>query len=81
MEDKTPGSIYAKESGIVKKYHVERGLVLVQEEVYVEKGTLLISGELIHLDSTVENIRAKGYVIAEVEVSRLYDSESKSRNC
>ncbi|MGI6767643.1 MAG: sporulation protein YqfD [Bacilli bacterium] len=66
VEDKTPGSIYAKESGIVKKYHVERGLVLVQEEVYVEKGTLLISGELIHLDSTVENIRAKGYVIAEV---------------
>lgn len=65
-EDKTPGSIFAKESGIVKKYHVESGLVLVQEEVYVEKGTLLISGELTHLDNTVENIRAKGYVIAEV---------------
>ncbi|MDD4000085.1 MAG: sporulation protein YqfD [Bacilli bacterium] len=65
-EDKTPGSIYAKHSGIVKRYHVERGVVLVQEEVYVSEGSLLISGAITHYDNQVENVRAKGYVIAEV---------------
>jgi sporulation protein YqfD len=65
-EDKTPGSIYAKDSGIVKRYHVESGFVLVQEEVYVEKGSILISGTITHYDNSIENIRAKGYVIAEV---------------
>ncbi|HEY8396182.1 MAG TPA: sporulation protein YqfD [Bacilli bacterium] len=70
-EDKTPGSIVAKESGIVKRYHVESGVVLVQEEVYVEKGTVLISGKITHYDNKVEFVRAKGYVIAEV--LRYYD--------
>jgi sporulation protein YqfD len=65
-DDKTPGSLYAKESGIVKRYHVESGVVLVQEEVYVEKGTLLISGEIVHYNNRIEQVRAKGYVIAEV---------------
>ena len=65
-DEKTPGSLIAKESGIVKRYHVEKGIILVQEEVYVEKGSLLISGTITHQDNHQEEIRAKGYVIAEV---------------
>lgn len=65
-EDKTPGSLYAKDSGIVKMYHAERGVVLAQEEVYVEKGALLISGEIAGYDNRTELVRAKGWVLAEV---------------
>lgn len=66
LEEKTPGSLYAKEAGIVRRYHAERGVVCVQEEVYVEKGALLISGEITHYDNSIERVRAKGWVVAEV---------------
>ena len=63
---KQPGSIYASHSGIIKRYHVSKGVVLVQEDVYVNKGDMLISGKVTHYDNTIEDVRATGYVIAEV---------------
>lgn len=65
-DDKRPGSYYAKKSGIVKRYHVEKGIILVQEEEYVDINKCLISGEILYHDGSKEYIRAKGYVIAEV---------------
>lgn len=64
-EEKLPGSLYAKKDAIIKKYHVEKGIVMVQEEQYVKKGDLLISGDIIHYDNTIEEINPKGYVIGE----------------
>ena len=66
VEEKTPGSYYARKDGIVKMYHLEKGVVVVQEEQFVHKGDLLISGEIIHYNNKLELIRAKGFVIAEV---------------
>lgn len=64
--DSTPGSIYAKYEGIVKMYHVENGIVVVQEEQYIMQGDLLISGDIIHYGDIPEKSKAKGFVIAEV---------------
>lgn len=65
-DKKMPGSLYSKKDAIIKKYHVEKGIVVIQEEQYVKKGDLLISGDIIHYDQTVEHIHPKGYVIGEV---------------
>lgn len=64
--DKIPGYLYAKKDAIIKKYHVEKGIVLIQEEQYVKKGDLLISGDILHYDQSIERIHPKGYVIGEV---------------
>ena len=45
------GSLYAKKDAIIKRYHVEKGIVMIQEEQYVNKGDLLISGDIIHYDN------------------------------
>jgi similar to stage IV sporulation protein len=66
IEDKQPGSYYASADGIVKRYHIEKGVVVVQEEQYVKKGELLISGLITHLGNQVESVHADGYVIGEV---------------
>lgn len=62
----TPGAYYAETSGIIKKYHVEKGIIMVQEEQYVDKDELLISGNIPKLNNELIRIRAIGYVIAEV---------------
>lgn len=64
--DPRSGSYYAKYDGIVKRYHLEKGIVLVQEEQYVAKGEKIISGAIPYQNQEIEYIRAKGYVIAEV---------------
>ncbi|MCK9536977.1 MAG: sporulation protein YqfD [Bacilli bacterium] len=66
LEDPTPGALYAETEGIIKKYHVEKGTVVIHEEQYVRPGDLLISGEVVHYNNEIEPVRAKGYVIAEV---------------
>ena len=65
-EDPRPGSYYATYSGIIKRYHVEKGIILIQEEQYVSSGDTLISGRIPHYGEKEEFIKAKGYVIAEV---------------
>lgn len=60
------GSLYAKKDAIIKRYHVEKGIVMIQEEQYVNKGDLLISGDIIHYDNSIEQIHPSGYVIGEV---------------
>lgn len=64
--DPRVGSYYAEFDGIVKKYHVEKGIILVQEEQYVAKGEKLISGQIPKYGGSFDYVRAKGYVIAEV---------------
>ncbi|MFA7435505.1 MAG: sporulation protein YqfD [Bacilli bacterium] len=64
--DPREGSYYAKIDGIIKRYHVEKGIILIQEEQYIAKGEKLISGEIPYQNGEIKNIRAKGYVIAEV---------------
>lgn len=65
-DDPRIGSYYASHQGIVKRYHVEKGIILVQEEQYVDKGEMLISGAIPKLGGEFDYLRAKGYVIAEV---------------
>lgn len=63
---KSSGNYFSSDDGIVKTYHLEKGIILVQEEQYVSKGELLISGEIIHYNHEVEYIRPNGYVLADV---------------
>lgn len=76
LEDKKNyGSLYAKKDAVIKKYHVEKGIVMIQEEQYVKRGDILISGDIIHYDETIEKIHPQGYVIGEV--LEYYDYEIK----
>ncbi len=65
-DSKKSGSIYAKKDAIIKKYHLEKGIVMVQEDQYVKAGDLLISGDIVHYDNTFEQVHPLGYVIGEV---------------
>ena len=75
--NKMSGSLYAKKDAIIKRYHVEKGIVMIQEEQYVNKGDLLISGDIVHYDNTIEQIHPLGYVIGEV--LEYYDYSIKKK--
>lgn len=74
-DEKNYGSLYAKKDAVIKKYHVEKGILMIQEEQYVKRGDILISGNIIHYDETIEKIHPQGYVIGEV--LEYYDYEIK----
>lgn len=65
QEDGIVGDYVAKKDAIVKMYYVKKGVVLVKELQSVNKGDLLITGNLKHLIGGEEYIKPNGIVIAE----------------
>ena len=57
--------IIAKKSGIVKEIEAEKGDVLTENNSYVNKGDILISGEIKYNEEVKGETCAKGYVYAE----------------
>lgn len=61
-----PRHIIAKKTGIIKKIESEAGVIIKKKEDYVEKGDIIISGDVIKDETVKGQVVAKGCVYAEV---------------
>lgn len=62
----TPRNIIAKKKGIIKKVIAKKGDIVKDMDDYVEKGDLIITGNLIFNNETKGLVRADGEVYAEI---------------
>lgn len=69
------GDLVARESGLITSFHVRQGIVLVTENQYVEKGQLLVSGNLNYKwpDRPGFYVPAEGNVKARVHRERVVE--------
>lgn len=69
----------AKKSGLITSTYVQKGVLLVQENNYIKKGDILISGQIIYNEELKKEICAKGKVFGEVwyKVDASYPLEKK----
>lgn len=66
-EDNTiVGDLVASKDAIVRYFIAQKGVVLVRELQAVEKGEVLITGNLLIHNEQVKYIRPKGFVVGEV---------------
>ena len=56
----------AKKSGVIKSLYASKGVLLVQENNYVKKGDILISGSVIYNDELKNEVCASGKITGEV---------------
>ena len=64
IEDNIVGDLYASESGIIYSTYIKKGVLLVEENFYVNKGDLLVSGNLKYNINKIDYVKASGFVIA-----------------
>ncbi len=64
-ESTEPRHIVAKKSGIIMKIEAENGVILKKKNDYVEKGEIIISGDVIKDETVKGQVRSKGNVYAE----------------
>jgi len=62
------GDLVAKKNGMIKSFQVKHGIVLVEQNQYVQEGQVLVTGNLRHnnYDESTFYIPAEGEVFAEV---------------
>ena len=65
-EDETPRNIVAKKKGIIKKVIARKGDIVKDMDDYVEKGELIITGDLNFNNETKGRVKAQGEVYAEI---------------
>lgn len=65
-EEETPRNIIAKKKGIIKKVIAKKGDIVKDMDDYVEKGELIITGDLIFNNESKGKVRADGEVYAEI---------------
>lgn len=65
-EEEKPRNIIAKKSGVIKKVIALKGDIVKDMDDYVEKGELVISGDLIFNNEVKGKVRADGKVYAEI---------------
>lgn len=65
-EEKEYTNIVASKSGVIKKIYAEDGMKVVEENTYVNKGEIVISGAITKDDEVKSFVTAKGKVYAEV---------------
>lgn len=65
LED-TPRNIIAKKKGVIKKVIAKKGEIVKDMDDYVEKGELIISGDLVFNNESKGQVRADGEVYAEI---------------
>lgn len=63
-EDDKVGDLIAKEAGIIYSSYIQKGVLLVKQNYYVNKGDILVSGNLKYNINQEEYVKASGYVIA-----------------
>ena len=62
----TPRNIIAKKKGVIKKVIAKKGDIVKDMDDYVEKGELIITGDLIFNNESKGKVRADGEVYAEI---------------
>lgn len=69
----------AKKSGTITKIKATKGVILVQENNYVNKGDILIQGQIIYSDEIKNEVCAQGKIYGEVwyEVDISYPLRKK----
>ncbi len=80
IENVEVGDLVAASNGLVKSYKVIKGVPLIEENLMVSEGDVLVSGNLLYHHDTSEEylISPKGYVIAEVweeKVIKIHKNE------
>ncbi len=62
------GDLVASSDGVIKEFKIEKGVPLIETNLSVKKGDILVSGDLLFHHDTEEKyiISPKGYVLAEV---------------
>lgn len=64
--EETPRNIIAKKKGVIKKVIAKKGDIVKDMDDYVEKGELIITGDLIFNNESKGKVRADGEVYAEI---------------
>ena len=64
--EETPRNIIAKNKGLIKKVIAKKGDLVKDMDDYVEKGELIITGDLIFNNESKGKVRADGEVYAEI---------------
>ena len=64
-EDNNPRHIIARKSGIITKIDASSGVILKQKNDYVEKGEIIISGDIVKDETVKGRVKASGNVYAE----------------
>lgn len=64
--DDRPRDIIAKKSGVLKKVVALKGDIVKDMDDYVNKGDLIITGQLIFNDKVTGQVKADGHVYAEI---------------
>lgn len=65
-EEKEYTNIIASKSGVIKRIYAEDGMKVVEENTYVNKGEIIISGAIMKDEEVKSFVTAKGKVYAEV---------------
>ena len=65
-EEETPRNIIAKKKGVIKKVIDKKGDIVKDMDDYVEKGELIITGDLFFNNESKGKVRADGEVYAEI---------------
>lgn len=65
-EEKEYTNIIASKSGVIKRIYAEDGMKVVEENTYVNKGEIVISGAIMKDEEVKSFVTAKGKVYAEV---------------
>lgn len=65
-EEKEYTNIVASKSGVIKRIYAEDGVKVVEENTYVNKGEIIISGAIMKDEEVKSFVTAKGKVYAEV---------------
>lgn len=65
-EEKEYTNIVASKSGVIKRIYAEDGMKVVEENTYVNKGEIIISGAIMKDEEVKSFVTAKGKVYAEV---------------
>lgn len=66
IEENEYTNIIASKSGVVKRIYAEDGMKVVEENTYVNKGEIIISGAIMKDEEVKAFVTAKGKVYAEV---------------
>ena len=66
LVEEAPRNIIAKKKGVIKKVIAKKGDIVKDMDDYVEKGELIITGDLIFNNESKGKVRADGEVYAEI---------------
>lgn len=65
-QEDTPQDIIAAKNGIIIKIISDQGMIIKNNNDYIKKGDIIISGKIVSGDNLVNMVKASGQVLAEV---------------